>query len=117
MSNTGSHIGTLTPGQQKSHSSSNESGAQTHKLMEMSRRIQQLEDALQIAHSSLMETTHPLLSDELLKIQNFIERPVKVTKNIDASDEETLVNSFGTLATLGSGTESYVGADVRATSI
>ncbi|KAL5527775.1 hypothetical protein ACEPAG_6576 [Sanghuangporus baumii] len=103
--------GTLTPGQSTRHGlKDTDADVQTQKLTQMSKRIQQLEDALQIAHSSLTTSTHPLLSDELLKIKNIIEGPMHVKMETDASDEDT-VDSIGTLRILGRGIESYVGAN------
>ena len=87
---------------------------QMHKLTQMSKRVRQLEDALQIAHSSVPGgTTHPLLSDELLKVKNItnILPPVPVQNESDASDEDT-IDTVGTLINLGRGTESYFGATV-----
>ncbi|KAL5512403.1 hypothetical protein ACEPAG_3395 [Sanghuangporus baumii] len=42
------------------------------KLVEMSKRIRQLEDALQITHAITSPTRHPLLSDDLLAIKSGI---------------------------------------------
>ena len=44
------------------------------KLNEMSVRIRQLEDALQIAHARTNSETHPLLEDHLLEIKHGIGR-------------------------------------------
>ncbi|OCB85402.1 hypothetical protein A7U60_g7410 [Sanghuangporus baumii] len=103
--------GTLTLGQPPRHvPRDTDTDVQMKKLTQMSKRIQQLEDALQIANSSLTTSTHPLLSDELLKIKNVIEGPMHMKEETDASDEDT-VNSIGTLRMLGRGVESYVGAN------
>ncbi|KAL5487656.1 hypothetical protein ACEPAI_5764 [Sanghuangporus weigelae] len=103
--------GTLTPGQSARHGlKDTDADVQTQKLTQMSKRIQQLEDALRMAHSSLTISTHPLLSDELLKIKNIIEGPMHVKMETDASDDDT-VDSIGTLRMLGRGIESYVGAN------
>ncbi|KAL5507849.1 hypothetical protein ACEPAH_5467 [Sanghuangporus vaninii] len=82
-----------------------------HKLLQMSKRVRQLEDALQIAHCSVPgATTHPLLSDELLKVKNVINSPPPVKNESDASDEET-IDMVGTLVNMGRGVESYLGAN------
>lgn len=60
----------------------------------MSRRIRQLEDALQIAQLSLTATPHPLLSEELLAIKGGVEIVEDVTDEI--SSGETLP-SIGSL--------------------
>ncbi|KAL5507868.1 hypothetical protein ACEPAH_5486 [Sanghuangporus vaninii] len=104
--------GTLTPGQPHRHGPRDtDMDVQMKKLTQMSQRIQQLEDALQIANSSLTKSTHPLLSDELLRIKDLIEGPMHMKKEADTSDEDTM-NSIGTLRMLGRGIESYVGANV-----
>lgn len=61
------------------------------KILEMSRRIRQLEDALQIAQLSL---THPLLSEELLAIKGGVEIVEDVSE--ENSNVETLP-SIGSL--------------------
>lgn len=43
------------------------------KLAEMSRRIRQLEDALQVEYGSRSTETHPLLSDDLLTVKGGID--------------------------------------------
>lgn len=60
----------------------------------MSRRIRQLEDALQIAQLSLSAIPHPLLSEELLAIKGGIEIVEDVSQQV--SSGETLPN-IGTL--------------------
>ncbi|OCB89544.1 hypothetical protein A7U60_g3236 [Sanghuangporus baumii] len=80
-----------------------------HKLLQMSKRVRQLEDALQIAHCSVPgATTHPLLSEELLKVKNITNAPPPVKSESDASDEET-IDMVGTLVNMGRGVESYLG--------
>lgn len=44
------------------------------KIAQLSNRVRQLEDALSQAHASLSNESHPLLSDELLKIKRPLER-------------------------------------------
>ena len=44
------------------------------KLAEMSRRIRQLEDALQVEYGSRSTEAHPLLSDELLAVKGGIDQ-------------------------------------------
>ena len=53
--------------------------AQLHrKLSEMSQRIRQLEDALEISHSANSATSHPLLREELLAIKRGISVGVAI---------------------------------------
>ncbi|KAL5482658.1 hypothetical protein ACEPAI_9252 [Sanghuangporus weigelae] len=81
------------------------------RLMQMSRRIRELEDALQIAHSSATGSArHPLLSEDLLRIKNHLEQPPPATREAGEPDED-IVDSFGTLSILERGVETYIGAD------
>ncbi|KAL5501529.1 hypothetical protein ACEPAH_8789 [Sanghuangporus vaninii] len=83
------------------------------RLSQMSRRIRELEDALQIAHSSATGSArHPLLSEDLLRIKNHLEQPPPATREVGNIDED-IVDSFGTLSILERGIETYIGADVR----
>lgn len=105
------HPGTLTPANVARHGSRNKD-LRAQKLVQMSRRIRELEDALQIAHGSMSASQHhPLLSEDLLKIKNDLDQPRVAAKGNDDADED-FVNSFGTLSILDRGIETYIGADV-----
>ena len=67
-------------------------------LSEMSRRIRQLEDALQISHASVSTAPHPLLSEEQLAIKYGSDAQEETEKNNSSSDwgVYTLI-LFGTL--------------------
>ncbi|KAL5524585.1 hypothetical protein ACEPAF_9725 [Sanghuangporus sanghuang] len=82
------------------------------RLSQMSRRIRELEDALQIAHGSATGSAgHPLLSEDLLRIKNHLEQPPPpATREVGDLDED-IVDSFGTLSILERGIETYIGAD------
>ena len=55
--------------------------AQLHrKLNEMSQRIRQLEDALEISHTANSSNPHPLLREELLAIKRCVTAPEPATK-------------------------------------
>ena len=77
------------------------------KLAEMSKRIRQLEDALQISHSAVSRNPHPLLAEDLLQIKSGGISTAD-DKEDDLTDA-TLVDSFGTLA-VSNGAEVYYGA-------
>lgn len=61
------------------------------KIQELSHRVRSLEDALTVAHKAISTERHPLLSDELLRIKNPLERevtaePPKITEEDDTID-------------------------------
>lgn len=98
--------GTLAPGQ-GSRLGAAEAGAFKDKISTMAKRIQQLEDALQISHSSVFSSQHPLLAEDLLAIKN-------ATTQQGPPEKEDLVgvdflDHFGTLTVTDKGTETYVG--------
>ena len=64
------------------------------KIAELSHRVRSLEDALSVAHNS--EGKHPLLSDELLKIKNPLEREV-VLEQPRQQEEEDVIDAVGSL--------------------
>ena len=76
------------------------------KVLEMSRRIRQLEDALQIAQLSVSSTPHPLLSQDLLAIKTGVD--VVAEKDRIAADTDLLPN-IGTLTISEHGEARFVG--------
>lgn len=65
----------------------------------MSKRISQLEDALQIEHAGRSTSTHPLLSEELLVIKQSVDAPDQPDFKRDPDDaEEELTGAMGTLS-------------------
>ena len=77
-------------------------------LSEMSRRIRQLEDALQISHASVSTTPHPLLSEEQLSIKYGSDAQEEAEKNNSSSDWD-IYTSFGTLTISERGETRFVG--------
>ena len=53
-------------------------------------RVRSLEDALKVAHNAFHNEPHPLLSDELLKIKNPLEREVIAQPQKHPEEEDTL---------------------------
>ncbi|KAL5487639.1 hypothetical protein ACEPAI_5747 [Sanghuangporus weigelae] len=104
------HTGTLAPVHVPQFVSGH-TDLRMHKLLQMAKRVRQLEDALQIAHSSVPgATTHPLLSEELFKVKNVTNTSPSTENESDASDEET-IDMVGTLVNMGRGVESYLSAN------
>lgn len=66
------------------------------KIAELSHRVRSLEDALAVAHKALSSETHPLLSDELLKIKHPLEREVNAEPPRLTEVEET-IDAVGSL--------------------
>ncbi|KAF8991168.1 fungal-specific transcription factor domain-containing protein [Cyathus striatus] len=83
------------------------------KITEMSHRIRQLEDALAILQSSVSETRHPLLTDDLLKIKFGSEAlgPKPEDNKVDGGDggEGGGIDALGTLTLDESGEVKYFG--------
>ncbi|KAH8110513.1 hypothetical protein DFH11DRAFT_1547404 [Phellopilus nigrolimitatus] len=85
-----------------------------YKLDETSKRIRQLEDALQIAQAALSPIPHPLLSQELLGIKaGVVSRPDSPADTVEkntGNDEldKDILSSFGTLTVSERGDESYI---------
>ena len=81
------------------------------KTLEMSQRICQLEDAVQILQASVTSLPHPLLSDEHLAIKSCIydgnenEKP----READAEEPVELTDAFGTLAITDGGEVRFMG--------
>ncbi|KAL5512411.1 hypothetical protein ACEPAG_3403 [Sanghuangporus baumii] len=84
-----------------------------NKLIQMSQRIRQLEDALQISHSSVSGMPHPLLSEPLLAIKSGVDgltnEENEKEENEVADEEEELATAFGTLTVADSGASRFVG--------
>lgn len=78
------------------------------KLLEMSCRIRQLEDALQIAQASLSSSPHPLLTENLLSIKHGVDAPDDLQKEL-SNPEWDIRTSFGTLAISDRGETRFVG--------
>lgn len=60
------------------------------KITELSLRVRSLEDALRVAHGNFNNDIHPLLSDDLLKIKNPLEREVVAQPQRPQEEEDTL---------------------------
>jgi hypothetical protein len=84
------------------------------KITELCSRIRDLEDGLRTSHNQNSSETHPLLTDELLRIKAPLQReaPPRNPTTINQQEEENnpdVIDSFGTLAINGSGHTSYYG--------
>ena len=82
------------------------------KITELCSRTRDLEDALQTAHAHNSNDSHPLLSEELLKVKAPLQRdaPLRNPTTINQQEEENnpdVIDNFGTLAIDGSGNTSY----------
>lgn len=78
----------------------------------MSERIRQLEDALQIAQSTLSHSPHPLLSKDLLDIKSGIdvlEEPEPKEKEKEEDVEADIYCEFGTLSVSDQGEARFFG--------
>lgn len=74
----------------------------------MSRRVRQLEDALQIAQASLSSSIHPLLAEDLLSIKHGVDAPDDLQKEL-SNPEWDIYTSFGTLSISDRGETRFVG--------
>ncbi|KAL5483077.1 hypothetical protein ACEPAI_8306 [Sanghuangporus weigelae] len=99
--------GTLAP-THGTRPSAPDAAAYDTKILELSNRIRQLEDALQISHSTVSAAPHPLLAEDLLQIKNRAVAFTSTKANCDPVDSD-FVDSFGTLAVTDRGTELYLG--------
>lgn len=82
------------------------------KITELCSRTRDLEDALRTSHSSNSSGTHPLLSEELLRVKAPLQRdaPPRNPTTVHQEEEENnpdVIDSFGTLAISGAGHTSY----------
>ncbi|THH09731.1 hypothetical protein EW145_g1797 [Phellinidium pouzarii] len=76
------------------------------KIAELSHRVRSLEDALAVAHDG--NERHPLLSDELLKIKNPLEREV-VFEAPKSTEEEDVIDAVGSLSISHTGRTNFYG--------
>ncbi|KAJ7224484.1 fungal-specific transcription factor domain-containing protein, partial [Mycena pura] len=86
------------------------------KISELATRIRELEDALRSSHAHLSKDSHPLLSEELLRIKAPLQREVSALRNqsndVTVKDEEhnpDVVDAFGSLSISMSGGAKYFG--------
>ena len=82
----------------------------THLLLS----FRQLEDALQIAHSSTCKTPHPLLSGDLLAVKSGVDDLMKESNEgnvvgVDADNDEELASAMGTLTVSECGATRFIG--------
>lgn len=73
----------------------------------MSKRIQQLEDALQVLQAYVSSASHPLLSKELLEIKN--EDTLDDPEEIPNDTEADIHIDFGSLTISDEGNAHFVG--------
>lgn len=90
------------------------------KLLEMSRRIRQLEDVLQIFQAMQSNNTHPLLEENHLMIKSLKneEEEEDEKDNDDQGETAALTDAMGTLAIAESGEVRFMGRvsnEVRST--
>ncbi|THH15615.1 hypothetical protein EW146_g4890 [Bondarzewia mesenterica] len=85
------------------------------KITELCTRVRELEDALRVSHKQTSSETHPLLSDDLLRVKAPLQRDVSLRShavNNQPEDDDTNpddVDSFGTLSISDSGQTKYYG--------
>lgn len=83
--------------------------AQLHrKLSEMSQRIRQLEDALEISHSANSTSHHPLLREELLAIKRGVAPPAPPPPS-DGEPDNDYVEAMGTMSISERGISRFIG--------
>ena len=82
------------------------------KISELCNRVRELEDALRESHQNLSTTSHPLLSDDLLKIKMPLQRDTGSATGPNGSKDESnpdVVDSFGSLSISHTGKTKYYG--------
>jgi len=85
------------------------------KIGELATRVRQLEDGLRSSHAQLSSESHPLLSEELLRIKAPLQReaaPLRNNTQITVKEEEPnpdVVDAFGSLSITLSGRAQYFG--------
>ncbi|KAI0343143.1 hypothetical protein BDW22DRAFT_1329101 [Trametopsis cervina] len=81
------------------------------KIHELSNRVRELEDGLRASHSQHSQNTHPLLSEDLLRIKAPIQREgLGATSSGPGGEQESdVVDSFGSLAISDTGRTNYFG--------
>lgn len=79
-------------------------------MSEMSQRIRQLEDALEISHSANSTSHHPLLREELLAIKRGVG-PTTTPANEQETDgpEGSCVEALGTMSISDRGVSRFIG--------
>ncbi|KAL5492320.1 hypothetical protein ACEPAI_3767 [Sanghuangporus weigelae] len=83
------------------------------KISELCQRVRALEDALAVAHRATHADRHPLLSDELMKIKNPLEREV-IANPPKLQDEEDAIDAVGSLSISPSGKANFFGTTANA---
>ncbi len=81
-------------------------------ISEMSKRIRQLEDALQIEHGMRSVESHPLLREELLSVKKGLERHKSgINEEVDSLEDERedIQNAMGLLTISEGGGARYLG--------
>ncbi|EJD00583.1 uncharacterized protein FOMMEDRAFT_91493 [Fomitiporia mediterranea MF3/22] len=81
------------------------------KLLRMSARIRQLEDALQIAQASVTPVSHPLLSEELLAVKSCVDIMAEREDSEDVADRAptSSTSGLGTLSISDYGETCFMG--------
>jgi hypothetical protein len=85
------------------------------KISELATRVRHLEDGLRVSHSQLSSESHPLLSEDLLRIKAPLQReaaPLRNNPQIIVKEEEQnpdVVDAFGSLSITLSGRAKYFG--------
>lgn len=69
------------------------------KITELSHRVRSLEDALGTAQKQISHERHPLLSDELLRVKNPLEREV-IAEPPKPPEEDDVIDAVGSLYVL-----------------
>ncbi len=81
-----------------------------HKMIDMSDRIRQLEDALDVVQRSVTNTSHPLLTEEHLKIKQGIDAFDESDHSDQAEqDDSVCLNDVGTLTISEHGESRFLG--------
>ncbi|KAI0091791.1 fungal-specific transcription factor domain-containing protein [Irpex rosettiformis] len=81
------------------------------KINELSNRVRELEDGLRTSHSQHSQDSHPLLSEELLRIKAPLQREGLGASSATTNGDENgdVVEHFGSLAISDNGRTSYFG--------
>lgn len=85
------------------------------KITELCTRVRELEDALRASHNQTASDTHPLLSEDLLRVKAPLQRDVSLRSHTitnQPEDDDTNpddVDSFGTLSISHTGQTKYYG--------
>jgi hypothetical protein len=80
----------------------------------MSSRIRQLEDALEVSHSTTSSDAHPLLQRDLLQIKSIIDlhsaiEQANENEGTAGHDDSRVLDTFGTLALRDDGASTFYG--------